>query len=79
MTIVHADHRLDTLGLRCPVPILKARKMLGGLSRGAVLEVLADDPAAPQDFAALCRATGHTLLAADQDDGIHRILIRVAD
>lgn len=52
---------LDVVGLKCPLPVLKARRALEGLAPGAVLEVLASDPAAAEDFAAFCRATGHRL------------------
>ena len=55
------DLLLDARGLKCPLPVLKARKRLNGLASGAVLTVLATDPAAPKDFAAFCEATGHTL------------------
>ena len=42
------DLTLDALGLLCPLPVLKARKKLKTLDKGAVLTVLADDPAALQ-------------------------------
>ena len=54
---------LDATGLRCPLPVLRARKRLLELAPGAVLEVLADDPAADADMRAFCAATGHRLLA----------------
>lgn len=43
---------LDARDLICPIPVLKARKALNALPAGAVLEVLATDPAAPKDFVA---------------------------
>jgi tRNA 2-thiouridine synthesizing protein A len=75
MSNVTADQVLDALGLRCPLPVLKARKALSALSAGQLLEVLTDDPAAPEDFAALCQMTGHRLIAHNQDGGGHRFLI----
>ena len=57
-----ADVTLDTSGLACPIPILKAKKALATMAAGATLEVLATDPAAPKDFEAFCRATGNGLL-----------------
>lgn len=65
-----SDHvaQLDARDLICPIPVLKARKALNALPVGAVLEVLATDPAAPKDFAAFCDATGHVLLSADTVD-----------
>jgi tRNA 2-thiouridine synthesizing protein A len=79
MPNVAADQVLDALGLRCPLPVLKARKALSALTAGQVLEVLANDPAAPEDFAALCQVTGHRLIAqAQEDGGAHRFLIESA-
>ena len=54
---------LDAKGLRCPLPVLKARKALKDLPVGAVLRVLATDPGATKDFEAFCKTTGHRLLA----------------
>lgn len=53
---------LDTRGLSCPLPVLKARKMLAGMATGERVRVLATDPKAVQDIAALCEATGHRLI-----------------
>lgn len=57
---------LDVKGLMCPLPVLKARKRLQGLSSGARLTVLATDPAAVIDFAHFCNEAGHRLLAQSQ-------------
>jgi tRNA 2-thiouridine synthesizing protein A len=66
---------LDVRGLKCPLPVLKARKAIGGIPVGAVLEVLATDPAAMLDFRHYCNQSGHTLLAAE-DGAELRFLIR---
>ncbi|MBM3490043.1 MAG: sulfurtransferase TusA family protein [Alphaproteobacteria bacterium] len=57
---------LDATGLRCPLPVLRARKRLVALAPGAVLDVLADDPAAEGDMRAFCQAAGHRLLAVSE-------------
>ena len=54
---------LDAKGLRCPLPVLKARKALKDVAAGGVLRVLATDPGAVRDFEAFCKTTGHRLLA----------------
>ena len=61
--------QLDARDLICPIPVLKARKALNAMPAGAVLEVLATDPAAPKDFAAFCEATGNRLLETGARDG----------
>lgn len=71
-----ADTLLDTSGLSCPLPILKAKKALTGMAPGAVLEVVATDPAAPKDFIAFCKATGHELMETAEAAGVWRFRIR---
>jgi tRNA 2-thiouridine synthesizing protein A len=62
-----ADPRiLDATGLRCPLPVLKARKAMKDLPVGATLRVLATDPGAVKDFEAFCKTTGYRLLSASQ-------------
>lgn len=67
---------LDALGLLCPLPVLKARKRLKSLPAGAVLRVLADDPAAIVDVPHFCAEAGHTLLSQDEENGHQIYLIR---
>ncbi len=69
-------HYLDVKGLKCPLPILRAKKALAALESGAVLTVEATDAGAPDDFAAFCRQTGHVLLASDEADGVFRMVLR---
>ncbi len=67
---------LDVVDLKCPLPVLKARKALEALADGAVLEVLANDPAAGEDFAAFCLATGHRLIGRSTQPEFQRFLIQ---
>jgi len=61
---------LDARGLRCPLPVLKARKAMKVLPIGATLRVLATDPGAIKDFEAFCKTTGYRLLSASQNGEI---------
>lgn len=70
-----ADQTLDTSGLTCPIPILKAKKVLSTMAVGATLEVVATDPAAPKDFEAFCRATGNVLQQSIEAAGTYRFVI----
>jgi tRNA 2-thiouridine synthesizing protein A len=75
-----ADATLDATGLRCPLPVLKARRALKPLPAGAVLEVLATDPGAVEDFAHFCRTTGCELLeSSEQPGGVLRFLMKKPD
>ena len=69
------DTVLDTSGLACPLPVLKAKKALAPLSPGDVLAVIATDPGSVADFEALCAALGHTLLSHSEADGVYRFRI----
>ena len=55
----------DYRGLKCPLPVLKARRALAQLSTGEVIELLADDPASPLDMSHFCEAEGHKLARSD--------------
>ena len=59
-----AEQLLDTRGLSCPLPVLKARKRLLVMPAGARLRVLATDPKAPGDFRLYCEESGHRLVEA---------------
>ncbi len=70
---------LDVTGLLCPLPVLKARKVLAGLPPGAVLTVDSTDPAAVIDFPHFCSETGHSLVDQGEADGVYRFRIRRKD
>ena len=70
------DHVLDTKGLNCPLPILKAKKALKQVPSGGILQVLATDPGSVADFEAFCRQTGHELLESKTEGDIFVFLIR---
>jgi len=57
-----AQRELDTRGLNCPLPILKAKKALADMRSGDVLKVVATDPGSMRDFQAFARQTGNELV-----------------
>ena len=67
---------LDAKGLNCPLPVLKARRAMKPLAAGDVLEILATDPGAVEDFAEFCKTTGDALLESRQDGEVYFFLIR---
>ncbi len=69
------DQVLDTSGLTCPLPILKAKKAMKGLSKGEVLQVLSTDPGSVVDFEAFCGVTGNPLLAHHEEGGVYVFFI----
>ena len=67
---------LDTKGLRCPLPVLRARRALKDVAAGDTLIVLATDPGAVKDFEAFCEATGCELLDRREEGGVFRFEIK---
>lgn len=70
---MQADKELDTRGLNCPLPILKAKKALADMHSGDLLKVLSTDPGSVRDFKAFSRQTGNELVAQTNEgaDFIH--------
>ena len=69
---------MDLTGLKCPLPVLKARRQIGQMPAGSVLVVMADDPAAPLDFDHFCQTGGHELLESTAKDGVFTMRIAKA-
>lgn len=62
-------HReIDTCGLSCPLPILRAKKALADMQSGQVLKVVSTDPGSVRDFQAFARQTGNVLLGQSKSD-----------
>ncbi len=59
---------LDTRGMKCPLPILKAKKALADMKSGEVLKVVATDPGSVRDFQAFARQTGNELVEQSRSD-----------
>ena len=68
---VHKE--LDTRGMNCPLPILKAKKALADMKSGDVLKVVATDPGSMRDFQAFARQTGNELVEQSRiaDEFVH--------
>ena len=62
MTTMNIHKELDTRGLNCPLPILKAKKSLGELTSGQLLRVVSTDAGSLRDFQAFARQTGNDLV-----------------
>jgi TusA-related sulfurtransferase len=59
---MQAPKELDTRGLNCPLPILKAKKALADMASGDLLRVVSTDPGSMRDFQAFARQTGNELV-----------------
>jgi tRNA 2-thiouridine synthesizing protein A len=75
-----ADVIVDTKGMKCPLPVLKARKALKALPAGGTMEVQATDPGAVKDFEHFCTTTGaHMLDCRQAPDGVLIFTMKKAD
>jgi tRNA 2-thiouridine synthesizing protein A len=73
------ERTLDARGLHCPLPLVKARAALAALAPGDVLVVLATDPEAPIDLAALAADGGHALQTVRESAHWRLVLTKAAD
>jgi tRNA 2-thiouridine synthesizing protein A len=60
------DKELDTRGLSCPLPIVKTKKALNGMTAGTVLKVTSTDSGSVKDMQAFANQTGNALLASEE-------------
>ena len=67
--VIPADVELNLTGMKCPLPVLKARRQITQMAPRSVLRVTADDPAAPLDFEHFCLTGGHDLLSTTEKAG----------
>ena len=70
---MHVDQEVDTRGLNCPLPILKAKKALAAVQSGQLLKVVATDTGSIRDFQAFAKQTGNELVEQQTvgDEFIH--------
>jgi tRNA 2-thiouridine synthesizing protein A len=60
---------VDTRGLNCPLPVLRARKVAKSLSAGVQLLIHCTDPLAKIDIPHFARTDGHRLISAGEENG----------
>ena len=70
------DKELDTSGLNCPLPIIKAKKEINTMESGQVLHVISTDPGAVMDFESFAGQTGNELLSSETRDNKFFFLIK---
>ena len=72
------DKELDTSGLNCPLPIIKAKKEINSMEPGQVLHVISTDPGVVNDFESFAKQTGNELLESSQKDNKFYFLLKKA-
>lgn len=69
-------HHYDARGFVCPLPVLKARKILLSLPDGALLRISVTDAHAPKDFTLFCAETGNELQGIEKTPDGHDIFVK---
>ncbi|WP_169544266.1 sulfurtransferase TusA family protein [Sneathiella aquimaris] len=72
------SHILDTSGLSCPLPVLKAKKKIKELQSGDILTVIATDPASRIDIDHFCHISGNPLLSSEEKNGVFTYRIAIS-
>jgi len=73
---IRPDFEFDARGLKCPMPVIKVRKILETLKPGEIILVLADDPGAKRDFPAFCAQTGDEIIKSEEENGVLKFYIK---
>ena len=61
----------DFTGLKCPLPILKAKRVLKNLDKGKKVLFISDDPASPIDFIHFSKNEGYEISIKSATKGMH--------
>jgi tRNA 2-thiouridine synthesizing protein A len=73
---INYNLEFDARGLKCPMPVIKVRKILQSLKPGEIILVLADDPGAKRDFPAFCAQTGDEIIRSEEENGVLKFYIK---
>jgi tRNA 2-thiouridine synthesizing protein A len=76
LTALPVGNTVDARGSACPGPILEAKKGIGKVKIGEVLEVLSGDPGTRKDIPAWAGKVGHDFLGMVESDGYDRLFVR---
>ncbi len=69
-------HRVDCVGLYCPVPVMRAKEEIDSLEPGNLMELIADDPASVEDIPRWAKRAGHTYISMRELDGEYIFLVQ---
>lgn len=72
---ITADKVVDARGAACPGPLLEAKKAMGTVPVGSVIEVWSTDPVTKTDIGAWSAKVGHEFLGALAADGYDRVFV----
>jgi TusA-related sulfurtransferase len=76
LTTIRPDNSVDARGSACPGPLLEAKKGIGKVKVGEILEVLSSDAGTRNDIPAWAGKVGHEYLGHLQADGYDKLYVR---
>lgn len=76
LTTLTAAKTVDARAMACPGPLLEAKKSIGSVQVGEVLEIWAGDPNTKNDMPRWCKKVGHEYLGDLVADGYERLFIK---
>ena len=76
ITTIVAARVVDARGAACPGPLLEAKRGMGTVPLGSIIELWSTDPITKTDVAAWPAKVGHEYLGFTEADGYDRIFVR---
>lgn len=78
LTTIQVDKLVDARGTACPGPLLAAKKALGDLKSGEIMEILSADEGTRRDVPKWANKKGHEYLGTVEDSGFFKIYLKKA-
>jgi TusA-related sulfurtransferase len=75
-TALQPAKTVDARAMACPGPLLEAKKSIGAVKIGEVLEIWSGDPNTKNDMPRWCEKVGHEFLGVVPGDGYDRLFVR---
>ena len=76
LNAIEAESIVDARGVSCPGPLLKAKKGMGNVQMGQILEILSNDPGSKNDIPRWAKKVGHDYLGVLSIDGADRLFVK---
>lgn len=67
---------VDVRGTACPVPLLEAKKAIGTINGGDVMEILSADEGTKEDIPKWCKKQGHEYLGSVEENGYFKVYMK---
>jgi tRNA 2-thiouridine synthesizing protein A len=76
LSTIHVSNTVDARGSACPGPLLEAKKGIGKVKVGEILEILSGDPGTRKDIPAWAGKVGHEFLGVVPAEGYDKLFVR---